>query len=131
MDWLTAATITATTMFAILGLFQVALAAGVPWGHAAYGGANRELSTGLRITSGIAIGIWLIAILLVVRRSQSEGVFFLSAGAVGLICWILAGYLAVGSVMNGISRSKAERNIWTPVSVISLVSVVVVNLQAD
>ena len=57
--------------------------------------------------------------------------YFLSAGAVSTICWVLAAYQAIGTVMNGISRSKAERNISTPVSVISLVSVVVVNLQAN
>lgn len=131
MDWLTLTTITATILFAILCLFQVALAAGVPWGHAAYGGANRELSTGLRITSVVAVGIWLFAILLVVRRSHGEGLFFLSSTAVGIICWVLAGYLAIGTVMNGISRSKVERNIWTPVSLISCISVVVVNIQAD
>lgn len=128
MDWLTSATYTAVLLFAMLCLFQLALAAGVPWGHAAYGGANRELSTGLRITSGVAVGIWILAILLVMRRSQSEGLLFLSPGAVSILCWVLTGYLAIGTVMNGISRSKAERNIWTPVSLISCIAVVIVNL---
>lgn len=131
MDWLTIATMTAVALFAILALFQVALAAGVPWGHAAYGGANRELSTGLRITSGVAVGIWLFAILLVIRRSEGEGLIFLSPGALSISCWVLAAYLAIGTVMNGISRSKAERNIWTPVSAVSLVAVAMVNLLAD
>lgn len=131
MDWVAIATAIAVTMFVTLCLFQVALAAGVPWGHAAYGGANRELSSALRIVSGIAVGIWLVAIALVVSRSQSEGLWFLSAGAVRILCWVLAAYLGIGVIMNGISRSRAERMIWTPVSLVSFLSVLVINLQAD
>lgn len=131
MDLLTIATVVAVALFAILTVFQVALAAGLPWGHAAYGGANRVLSRSLRITSGVAILIWIFAIMLIIRRSQGEGLAFLSAGGVGVICWILAGHLAIGTVMNGISRSALERNIWSPASAIALVSVVIVNLQAE
>lgn len=131
VDLLTIATVVAVAMFATLSAFQVALAAGLPWGHAAYGGANRKLTRSLRITSGVAVFIWIFAIMLIIRRSQGEGLAFLSPGVIGVICWVLAGYLAIGTVMNGISHSTLERNIWTPVSAISLVSVVIVNLQAE
>jgi hypothetical protein len=40
--------------FAGIALFQVALAAGVPWGHAAWGGSHAHRSSPERIGSAVA-----------------------------------------------------------------------------
>lgn len=33
-----------------------------------------------------------------------------------VVTWVLAGYFALGVVMNAISRSKSERDVMTPVA---------------
>ena len=43
-------------------------------------------------------------------------------------CWVLFGYFALGIVMNGISRSKPERNTMTPVSLLLAALVLMVAL---
>ena len=43
--WYGLAALGATLGFASLALFQIALAAGVSWGHAAWEGANAELAS--------------------------------------------------------------------------------------
>jgi hypothetical protein len=52
------AAVLAAVGFLALALFQAALAAGADWGHAAWGGANAELSSAQRIGSAVAVLIW-------------------------------------------------------------------------
>jgi hypothetical protein len=42
--------------------------------------------------------------------------------------WVLFGYFVLGIVMNGISRSRPERNVMVPVCVLLAVLVLLVNL---
>ena len=130
MNWLLVFTIIAAIFFAGLVAFQLGLAMGMPWGKAAYGGRNAVLSQRLRITSGMAVVIWLVAMLLVIRRYQGEGLAFLNAGNVTFVLWLVAAYLALGVLMNAISPSPLERNIWTPATAIALFATVAVNLSA-
>lgn len=130
MNWLLVFTIIAAIFFAGLAAFQFGLAMGMPWGKAAYGGRNAVLSQRLRITSGMAVVIWLVAMLLVIRRYQGEGLAFLNAGNVTFVLWLVAAYLALGVLMNAISPSPLERNIWTPTTAIALFATVAVNLSA-
>lgn len=118
-------------LFVVIAGFQAGLAMGQPWGEAAYGGANREISQQFRRVSAVATVIWLLAAVFVIRTAQEEGLLFLSAGAMRIVCWLVAAFLAVSVLMNGMSRSKLERNIWVPVSTVALVSTVIVLLLTD
>ncbi len=42
--------------------------------------------------------------------------------------WVLTGYFTLGIVLNGISRSKPERNVMTPVSLLLAVLCLIVAL---
>src|SRR5918995_1004507 len=55
--------------FAALAVFQAALAAGAPWGHAAWGGENAHLSTAQQSASGVAALIYVAAMLIVLTRA--------------------------------------------------------------
>ncbi len=101
----TLAAVIAVLLLAGLAALQVALAAGAPVGHLAWGGTHEVLPTGLRIASAAAVVVYAAA-------------GWIALGAAGIVAtplptgapilWAIAGLLAVGSVMNAISRSRSS-----------------------
>jgi hypothetical protein len=58
-----------------MSAFQAALALGAPLGHAAWGGAyDGQLPMGLRIVSGVAGGVCVLAALIMLGRAGFRGV---------------------------------------------------------
>ena len=58
----------AATGFVALGIFQLALAFGAPFGHAAWGGDAAELTSGQRIGSAVSVVIYAAAAAVVLAR---------------------------------------------------------------
>ena len=89
--------------------FQLALAAGAPWGKLAWGGAGGTgvLPARLRLASAVSAGVWAGAGHVVVARAAGRGY--------GRTTWGLAGLLILGGAMNAVSPSRAEARLWTPV----------------
>ena len=103
--------IIAVVILALLAVFQIALAAGAPLGHLAWGGQHRVLPRTLRIGSAVSIAIYaLIAVVLLDRAGIIEVIPFDIVAA-----WVVFAYFALGIVLNGISRSRPERFVMTPV----------------
>ncbi|MCU0301094.1 MAG: hypothetical protein MUF35_05745 [Candidatus Nanopelagicales bacterium] len=93
-----------------VGGFQAALAAGAPWGRAAFGGGHPgTLPRRLRATSAVVAPLYLATAALVVTDRLPQPTQRRVYGG-------LAGLFTVGTVLNGLSRSPAERAIWTPTS---------------
>ena len=105
----TAAGVIAALLLVLLCVFQAALASGAPVGHYAWGGQHRVLPTNLRISSGVTVLIYLA---LAVVALGAAGVIAWSPP--GALVWAVFGLLALGIVMNAISRSKPERMVMTP-----------------
>jgi hypothetical protein len=105
--------------------FQVALAAGAPWGHMTMGGAfSGQLPTPMRVAAVVQ------ALLLV-------GFALIVAARAGLILprwhrasrkliWVVVAYTVVGAVLNAATPSAAERALWLPVTLLLGVCAVVV-----
>jgi hypothetical protein len=108
-----AAAIAATGFVAVSG-FQVLLAAGVPLGRAAWGGATDALPTTLRIASGCASVFWLAAASVVLRRGGYD-LPMVPERVARIGTWVLVGLLAAGVLMNLASSSPWERFGWAPV----------------
>jgi hypothetical protein len=110
--------------------FQVALVAGAPWGEYAMGGQNPgTLPSRLRIASGVSALIML----------AQSGHYLAQAGVLtpllphdlnAVVNWFWFAFTAIGLVMNSITRSKKERNLWVPVLAVSFVATLVVALNA-
>jgi hypothetical protein len=122
------AAIAAAVGFLLLACFQVALASGVPWGQAAWGGAHDRLPRGLRIASGIAATFWIVAALAVLSRAGYEW-SPVPITAAGWGTWVLFSLLAVGTLLNLASRSKLERSVQTPVAAILALLCLLVALE--
>jgi hypothetical protein len=97
------------------GVFQFLLAAGFPLGEYAYGGYYKEkLPRKLRITSAVFIFIWL-GFATVMFHYSGIIALAVSYGTTHTVIYILTALMGVGTVMNALSRSKKERQLWTPV----------------
>lgn len=123
----TSAAVVACVLLAALAVFQAALALGAPWGRFAWGGRHDgALPTGLRVGSLVSIALYgLFATLLLDR---ADLIVVLPDGVSRVGTWVLLGYLVLGVVMNGVSRSRAERLTMTPVTLVLAVCTLVVAL---
>lgn len=103
-------------LFAGMVAFELLLALGMPWGKAAWGGQHKALSKNLRIASAASSLIYIFAILIVLTKSGVTSTF--SQEFVSIALWAMVILFGIGAIMNLISRSKLERNIFVPVAAV-------------
>lgn len=121
------AAIVATVILGGLAVFQIALTAGAPIGRFAWGGQHNVLPTRLRVGSVVSVLLYVLFTLVLLERAELITVFG-SEIFVHVAAWVLFGYFALGILMNGISRSKAERNTMVPVTLVLAVLTLLVAL---
>ena len=121
-------TIAATISIVILALlstFQLALAAGAPLGKFAWGGGHQKLPKKLRISSFASIAIYIAIILLVLTKTSTLHIIP-DDRIVEIGLWGITAYFMLGAVLNGMSRSRAERYTMTPIALILAICFVVI-----
>lgn len=111
------AALTACAVLAGLGVFQGALIIGAPLGRMAWGGQHNVLPTRLRIGSAVSLALYALFGYAALARANVVQPL-VSDAVTAAVVWVLAVYFAVGVVMNGISRSRPERLIMTPVALV-------------
>lgn len=100
---------TAVGLGAGLVAFQVALAAGVPWGELAWGGQHPgTLPPGYRVASSVSAVVWSGAVVAAARHGRARWS--------GTACTAYTIVTAIGTAMNAASPSPPERYLWTPVA---------------
>src|SRR3954451_4155558 len=97
------ATHAATIAFSAMLAFQVALAAGAPLGHAAWGGAHAHVSTAQRVGSAVSVAFYTLAIVVVRRRAAGR-----IERRYRWAAWALVGILGISVLMNAASSSPWE-----------------------
>ena len=109
-------------------MFQLALALGAPMGEYAWGGQNAgTLPKRLRVASAVNIAVY--AAIGGHYLAQSGILRPLLEPSLNTIAnWVLVGFMALGRLMNGISKSNKERQMWVPVLLLSVVCSVIVAL---
>jgi cytochrome bd-type quinol oxidase subunit 2 len=122
-----AAAIAFTVTTALVVAFQAALALGAPWGAYAMGGAIQgRMPPPLRVAA-VVQGLLLAGVALIVLADAA----LLSIGLVNdwpWLAWIPVVVSAIAVVLNGSTRSRGERRIWLPASLVLLVSSLAVSL---
>jgi hypothetical protein len=111
------AAVAAAAGFTGLAVFELVLALGAPLGRAAFGGTHTHLPAGFRIISAIAVVVWLLAALVVLRRGGYRAPL-ISARVSRAGTWALTGLLSVGVLLNLASPSGWERFLQAPITAI-------------
>jgi hypothetical protein len=113
-----------TAILAALAIFQLALALGAPWGRLAWGGQHRILPARLRIGSAAAILIYALIVAIALDRVGVIDVFPDAFSTIGM--WVVFAYFTLGIALNAASRSRPERIVMVPVTIVlSLLSLLI------
>ncbi|MBE1490952.1 hypothetical protein [Plantactinospora soyae] len=120
----TVALVLTLSILAGLALMQILLISGLPLGNYGWGGQHPVLPPRLRVASAVAILLYAgFAVLVMGRAGILPG---RGTRLVIVATWVLFAYSAVSIVMNAISRSRQERIVQTPVSVLLTVGVLII-----
>jgi hypothetical protein len=104
--------------------FQVALAAGAPWGEYAMGGAfPGQFPPELRIAALVQAALLVGLAIIVLARA---GLVALWSRAARWLIWVVVGFSVLSLVLNLITPSVGERAIWAPIAFLLLISSAVV-----
>ncbi|MEY4994146.1 MAG: hypothetical protein RIS82_1268 [Actinomycetota bacterium] len=120
------AALSLTIIYVFVALFQLALALGAPMGEYAFGGQNHgKLPAGFRVASSASV---LVNLAIAGHFLAQTGFIntLLPAELNTLANWGLVAFAAVGLLLNTITRSKAEKKMWAPVTALILVLSVIV-----
>lgn len=103
-----------TLLTAFVGVFQIALMLGAPWGELTLGGRWRgSLPPAVRLIpllSLLLLGGF--GALILARAGLAFPALF---GASRQLVWLVVAYCMLGAVVNFITPSRAERRLWFPV----------------
>lgn len=115
----------AAILYAIVSLgvivFQVALAAGAPWGEYAMGGTfPGQFPPELRVAA--IVQAVLLAVLAAVVLVRAGLILPRWSRASRWLIWIVVAFSAVSLVLNLLTPSAGERAIWAPVAFLLLLS---------
>lgn len=102
-------------VLASLTVFQIALIAGAPIGKYAWGGQHTVLPRNLKIGSAVSILLYVSFAIIILSKAGLIAILN-NQSFLNVAIWVLASYFWLGIIMNGISRSKPERNLMTPVA---------------
>lgn len=118
----------ASIVLAAVALFQLALAGGAPLGIAAWGGRHRVLPAGLRTGSLVAAVVLTMAAWVVLARAAlvAPGP---DSTAIRVATWVLGALFVLNTLGNLASKSKLERAIMTPATIVLAGCFVVVALR--
>jgi len=108
-------------LIGIVILFQFGLMAGMPWGSYAMGGKfPGQYPPAMRAACIVQIAILALLGLIVLSHAGHMLSDWQSFAAAAI--WFVVGFSTLATVLNLITRSKWERMIWAPVSVLLLAS---------
>jgi hypothetical protein len=109
------------TISAGVVVFQLALAAGVPWGAYAMGGAfPGQFPPALRIAALVQAAVLIAMAGVVLVRAEILLVRWFRISR--RLVWWVVGFAALSLVLNLITPSLDERMIWAPVAFLLLIS---------
>lgn len=105
--------------------FQLALAAGAPWGAYAMGGAfPGQFPPELRVAAIVQTVILALLALVVLARAGIALPKWSRASR--RLIWVVVAFSVISLVLNTITPSAGERAIWVPVALVMLICSVIV-----
>lgn len=115
-------------MCSIVIILSILLICGLPLGELTMGGQYKIYPSKLRIVLVVQL---LLQVFFVITILQAGGIMplWFSENVTKIICIIMAVYLSLNTVMNFISKSKKEKYIMTPLSLLTAICYWITALQ--
>ncbi len=113
-------TIITAIIFLFIIILNILLLCGLPVGELTMGGQYKILPKKLRVLSLFSLFTQIFALIIILQAGGFLP-FWFSIGATKIICLVFASYLSLNTFMNLVSKSKKERYIMTPLSLLSTI----------
>ncbi len=114
------AAVVGVTVFSLLGVFQIALILGAPWGEFAWGGQQKVLEQNRRYASGVNVVLYVLMSAVLLTKAGYLHSQPLEA-ILPFVLWLMVAFAAAGVFLNAITRSKKERAVMLPVAIVLFV----------
>ena len=105
-------------IFGVIATMTVLVACGLPLGEYTMGGQHKVLPKNLRVAAVISVAIQIFAMIIILQAGDFISLWF-SFKVTKYICFFFAAYLSLNTIMNMISKSRKERFVMTPLSLIA------------
>lgn len=105
-------------LFGVIAIMTVLVACGLPLGEFTMGGQHKTLPKKFRIVAVISFAVQVFAMVIVLQAGGFISLW-LSFKATKYICFFFAAYLSLNTIMNMISKSRKEKYVMTPLSLIA------------
>ena len=105
-------------LFGVIAIMTVFVACGLPLGEFTMGGQHKILPKKFRVMAVISVAIQVFAMVIILQAGGFISMW-LSFKVTKYICFFFAAYLSLNTIMNMISKSKKEKYVMTPLSLIA------------
>ena len=105
-------------LFGVIAIMTVLVACGLPFGEFTMGGQHKKKKKKFRIVAVISFAVQIFAMIIVLQAGGFISLW-LSFKATKYICFFFAAYLSLNTIMNMISKSRKEKYVMTPLSLIA------------
>ena len=104
-------------LFGLIATMTILVACGLPLGEFTMGGQHKILPRKFRLVAVISVGIQIFAMIIILQAGGFISLW-LSFKVTKYLCFFFATYLSLNTIMNMISKSKKEKYVMTPLSLI-------------
>ena len=105
-------------LFGVIAAMTVLVACGLPFGEFTMGGQHKILPKKFRVMAVISVAIQVFAMVIILQAGGFISMW-LSFKLTKYICFFFAVYLSLNTIMNMISKSRKEKYVMTPLSLIA------------
>ena len=104
-------------LFGLIATMTILVACGLPLGEFTMGGQHKILPKKFRVVAVVSVGIQIFAMIIILQAGGFISLW-LSFKVTKYLCFFFATYLSLNTIMNMISKSKKEKYVMTPFSLI-------------
>ena len=105
-------------LFGVIAAMTVLVACGLPFGEFTMGGQHKILPKKFRVMAVISVAIQIFAMLIILQAGGFISLW-LPFKVTKYIYFFFAAYLFLNTIMNMISKSRKEKYVMTPLSLIA------------
>ena len=105
-------------LFGVIVTMTVLVACGLPLGEFTMGGQHKILPKKFRVVAAISVAIQIFSMIIILQAGGFISLW-LSFKLTIYICFFFAVYLSLNTIINMISKSRKEKYVMTPLSLIA------------